>query len=251
MRYQQLVKDLSQLGIKKSDIIVVHSSFNAIRGKNNSQITPLDVIKALQCTVSEGTLMIPTLSYESVRPEEPIFNLNETPACIGIIPETMRHVPNTFRSLHPTHSVTIWGKDAEKIAQQHQYDFSPVGANSPFREVKRRQGKIVMLGAPLARNTSLHGVEEMIQPDYLFRKHGTFRYDVILPDKTITIDSLRHDFSQHTQRYDRVLDLLSPDEYQYGKVIDADCYVMEAEAVWEKALAKLKEDIYYFVDKKE
>ena len=61
---------------------------------------------------------------------------------------------------------------------------------------------------------------------------------------------LRHDFSKHAQRYDRVLDILAPEDYQCGKVLNGDCCVMNAKAVWEKALKKYKEEMYYFVDLK-
>ena len=37
--------------------------------------------------------------------------------------------------------------------------------------------------------------------------------------------------------------------FPVGKVLNADCYVLNAEAVWEKALKKYREDPLYFVEK--
>lgn len=248
MEASQIIKDLRKLGVKEKDIIVVHSSYNALKGPEEIDGGPEAVVEALKQTVSRGTLLMPALSYENVTLENRKFDVEKTPSCIGILPEIMRKSEGVFRSIHPTHSVTAWGKNAKEITRHHYKDFSPVGPNSPFREVYRRNGKIVMLGAPFARNTSLHGVEEMVLPDYLFR--GNFDYEIILPgNKRMTMDVLRHDFSGYEQRYDRVLNILSEKDYQRGEVLYGDSCVMNAKAVWEKALAKYKEDNYYFVDK--
>ncbi|MGX6978068.1 AAC(3) family N-acetyltransferase [Vagococcus elongatus] len=248
MEASRIIEDLRALGIEAEDTIIVHSSYNALQGTGTIKGGPAAVIEALKETVKNGTLLLPALSYENVSVENRIFDLENTPSCIGVLPEFMRLSEGVFRSVHPTHSVTAWGKDAEEITKHHFKDFSPVGPNSPFREVYRREGKIVMLGAPLARNTSLHGVEEMILPDYLFR--GNFDYEIRLPDnKVMTMNVLRHDFSGYEQRYDRVLDILAKEDYQCGKVLQGTCCVMNAKAVWEKALVKYQEDSHYFVDK--
>ena len=57
--------------------------------------------------------------------------------------------------------------------------------------------------------------------------------------------------SYYEQRYDRILDILDETDYQVGNVLEAKCYVLNAQAVWEKALAMLKKNPYYFVDKKD
>lgn len=246
---KKIITDLRGLGVQSDDIIMVHSSYNALRGDDKIAGGPEAVIAALKTTVADGTLLLPGLSYANVNPDNLFFDVLKTPTCVGILPETMRQSPDVLRSVHPTHSILAWGKDAVAMTQNQQKDHTPVGPNSPLREVYRRNGKIVMLGAPFARNTSLHGVEEMILPDYLFTT--TYDYEVTLANgEKITMPSLRHDFSRHTQRYDRVLDILAPEDYQVGQVLQGTSCVMNAKAVWEKALAKYKEDLYYFVDEK-
>jgi Na+(H+)/acetate symporter ActP len=51
------------------------------------------------------------------------------------------------------------------------------------------------------------------------------------------------------QKYSRILPLLMPDEVRYGKVLDADCVLMNAAAVWNRGREKLLEDPFYFVDR--
>ncbi len=245
---KQIIEDLRKLGVEKDDIIVVHSSYNGLRGDDQIEGGPEAVIEALKETVSEGTLIIPTFSYKNVDIEHREFDVKNTPVCIGILPETMRLSKDIVRSVHPTHSLAAWGKDAKAFTENHYKDHSPVGVNSPLSEVYRRGGKIVMLGAPFARNTSLHGVEEMVLPEYLFTTN--YDYNMILENgETITMNVLRHDFNGFEQRYDRVLNILDEGvDYQVGSVLNGKTCVMNAPAVWDKALEKYKEDILYFTD---
>ena len=60
---------------------------------------------------------------------------------------------------------------------------------------------------------------------------------------------LRHDFNGFEQRYDRVLNILEEGvDYKVGNVLNGRSCVMNAPAVWDKALIKYREDILYFTD---
>ena len=65
----------------------------------------------------------------------------------------------------------------------------------------------------------------------------------------ITVLLLSKYFSRHEQRYDRVLNILEEGvDYKIGQVLNGQTCVMNAPAVWDKALVKYKEDSHYFVD---
>jgi len=253
MNTLKIKTDLQNLGIKETDTIVIHSSYKSLlhdQGNKTGKIDggPEAVIEAFKDTVKNGTLMLPALSYENVTPENRVFNVLSTPSCVGILPEVMRKSSGVYRSVHPTHSIAVWGKDAKEIAAAHIKDFTPVGPNSPLHELKRRKGKIVMLGCGLEPNTSMHGIEEMTVPEYLYGEN--YDYELVLYDgRRVKTNILSHNFSGFEQRYDKIPDVLAEIDYTFGKVLNADCYVLNAEAVWEKALQKLKEDPLYFVDK--
>ncbi|MCK5372591.1 MAG: aminoglycoside N(3)-acetyltransferase, partial [Cyclobacteriaceae bacterium] len=51
------------------------------------------------------------------------------------------------------------------------------------------------------------------------------------------------------QRYDRIENILNDHELIKGKVLEADCYLMNAKALWTKAFEKLKENPLYFVER--
>jgi len=247
---KQIIEDFRKLGVTEDDTIIVHSSYKALKGDDQIDGGAEAVIAALKETVKNGTLMLPTLSWESVTNENPYFIVATSESCVGILPEIMRVSDGVVRSPHPTHSVAIWGKDAEEIAKNHLKDFTPVGPNSPFHEVRRRKGKIIMLGCPLETNTSMHGVEELIVPPYLYSQNADYTITLTNGEK-VTQAYLRHGFDDVEQRYDRILDVLDKKAYTQGKVLNAGTTVMDAAAVWEMGIKTLRENNMYFVDEAE
>ena len=193
---------------------------------------------------------MPALSYSSVTEDAPLFDVRNTPVCVGALPEFFRKQEKTVRSIHPTHSVCAQGYLAREITQDHGKDTTPVGKNSPFRKLPGYGGKILMLGCGLRPDTSMHGVEELSVPPYLFLDHKV-RYTIIdETGKRSEAEHFRHGFDAYgaEQRYDRAADVLSGAELSRGKILRADCFLIDAKPLWEKAHAKLLEDPFYFVD---
>ena len=243
---KQMIDDLKKLGVRSDDTLLVHSSFKSL-GWSREEGTPDDALLALMSAVSEGTLMLPTLSYETVGAANPFFSVADTPACVGILPETFRKKEGVFRSGCATHSGAVWGKDAKEIADAHLLDETPVGGHSPFAAVRDRGGKILMLGCGLEPCTSMHGVEELSRPDYLFGDPVV--YTLTLADgSTRKHTLLRHDFANTVQRYDRIEQYLSGDELRCQKVCGATAYLIDAKALWEKTDAVMRKDPHAFVD---
>jgi aminoglycoside 3-N-acetyltransferase len=105
-----------------------------------------------------------------------------------------------------------------------------------------------MLGCGLRPNTSLHGVEELSEPPYLFG--GTLTYRLIGADGAATQAAYRvHGFQGWTQRYDRVVDVLSEPALRRGQVLAAHAHLIEAAALWSAADAALRRDPFFFVDR--
>ena len=244
---QSLINDLVNLGIQTGDNLLVHASFKSL-GKVDGG--PETVISSLMESIGEnGTLLMPALSYESVTENQPVFNVNETPSCVGTLPEYFRKRPGTLRSLHPTHSISAYGKKAEFFINNHEQDTTPVGPKSPLSKIKDEHGKILFIGCGLKPNTSMHGIEEFVIPEYLFNGDVTFTVEDS-DGKIKQYLHTTHGFKGWEQRYDRIENILSDHELKKGKVLEAECYLMDAKALWEKAFEKLKENPLYFIDKK-
>ena len=243
---EKLINDLHKLGVERGDNLLVHASFKSM---GNIDGGPETVISSLMESIGEnGTLLMPALSYESVTENQPVFNVNETPSCVGALPEYFRKRPGTLRSLHPTHSISAFGKKAEFFMLNHEQDSTPVGLNSPLSKLKDEHGKILFIGCGLMPNTSMHGIEEFVIPEYLY--NGDVAFTIEDTDgKTKQYNHTTHGFKGWEQRYDRIENILNDHELIKGKVLEADCYLMNAKALWTKAFEKLKEDPLYFVER--
>ena len=244
MLKQRMISDLRSLGVREGDSLLVHTAFSKL-GKN---VDPREVIEALaEALGKNGTLILPSLSWANVTKDNPVFNVRETPVCIGFLPEYFRRFPGVVRSVHPTHSCCALGGRAEYFTGTHALDETPVGPNSPFRKLKEADGKILFLGCSTTPNTSVHGIEELVTPDYLYGDDIVYT----ITDnggKTYTKKYHTHGFARTEQRYERAEQLLSPDEISRGKVLEADCTLMRARPLWEKVARKLGEDPHFMVD---
>jgi aminoglycoside 3-N-acetyltransferase len=240
------VRDILALGVRAGGVLLVHSSLRALGARAGS---PEAVIAGLREALGpSGTLLMPALSYKTVTAAQPVFDVRATPSCVGIIPETFRQTPGVRRSLHPTHSVCAAGPLAAELLGAHLSDSTPCGPCSPFHVLPEVHGQVLMLGCGLEPNTSMHGVEELVVPPYLFGEE--VRYTLVRQDGTSMVKRYTtHGFHGWQQRYDRVRDLLSAPDLRVGKVLDAQCYLLESVALWEHALDTLRRDPLAFVER--
>ena len=149
----------------------------------------------------------------------------------------------------PTHSVTALGANAAEMVAGQENDDTPVGENSPFRKLRDKDGQILMLGCGLHPNTSMHGVEELVNPPYLFKKEHVIYTCKNWDGNTKKIAVRRHNFSGNTQqRYDRLKYVLPESVLKKGMVLKAECYLIEAKPMWDIAERILQEDPLFFVD---
>ncbi len=242
---KQIASDLRQLGVQEGGTLLVHSSLNSMgRVPLGAETVIQGLLKALG---PQGTLLMPALSYEHVTPKSPYFDVRYTPSNIGVIPETFRTRPGTCRSIHPTHSVCGVGPRAGDLLKSHEQDTTPCGPHSPFRRLRDIRGQILMLGCGLRPNTSMHAIEELVEPPYLFG--DPMSYVLVTADGKSTEKTYStHGFRGWTQRYDRVSQILGPPALQEAKVLEAHSHLIEAEALWTAVEEALRLDPLYFVD---
>lgn len=244
---KQFILDLLKLGVRPGTVLLVHSSFRSLGPVPRGLETVIDGL--LDALGSNGTLLMPALSYEAVGAHNPVFDVRSTPSCVGALPEYFRTRPHTLRSIHPTHSVCGVGRMARDLLDDHFRDTTPVGPNSPFSRLRELGGQILYIGCGLRPSTFMHGVEEHVVPPYLYGEDVT--YKIILGDGSETSMCVRsHNFKGWIQRYDRL-----EGEMHYGlhkgKVLQADCYLLEAAEAWFAALSKMRQEPLYFIDKAE
>ena len=246
--YLSICSDLSDLGLKKGDIVLIHSSFKSL-GYVHGGIESL--INAILAVIGDsGTLIAPTLTYRDVSVDHPVFDYINTPSCVGAVSEYVRLHPDSKRSIHPTHSCSVIGAKRDYFAAGHEIDRTPIGQNSPFFKLKEHGGKILMLGCGLGPNTSCHGIEEAAGASYVLPKTPS-AYTIILPDRTYTIDFYRHHITQNgfSQHYERAESFFDDNFVSVGAVHGAKSFLIGASELWKRGIEKLKEDECFFVEK--
>lgn len=240
---KQLQNDIEALGLRSGDCVLIHSAFSSLK----RAVAPADFINAVRDVIGNGTLLFPTLSWANVTAKAPIFDVNKTPCCTGFLPEFFRtSYEGAVRSVHPTHSCAAVGKNAAWFICDHEKDVTPVGEHSPFRKLREAKGKILFLGCDTEPNTSMHGVEELIAPPYLYG--DKLEYTLTNNDgKTYNKIYTPHGFANTHQHYERLEPLMPAGSISKGTILTAECVLMNAADVWNTALEYMKKDPLYFV----
>ena len=160
-----LERTLRALSLQAGDTVLVHSAYESFTGFTGA---PSDIIKLLQRIVGpEGTLMVPTMAFSGTALDYAraggVLNIRRTPSRMGLLSELIRRMPEVHRSLHPTHPIAIWGRDAEAIAAAHLSVHTPCGVGSPFDALYRAHGKQLYLGCGIEVSTFFHYIEERLE----------------------------------------------------------------------------------------
>lgn len=161
----ELRSALLQVGLKRGDAVIVHSSSKGFAGFRG---TLQDVIRILEDVVGhEGTLMMPTLSMTGGAIEfaqsGKVFDPRTTPSQVGILTEIFRRSQGVQRSHHPTHSVAAWGSNGDWWLSDHAQADTPCGKGSPFFRLLERRGKVLLAGTGISALTFYHCAEELLE----------------------------------------------------------------------------------------
>jgi len=243
---RRIAAEMLENGLRRSGVALVHSSLSSLGHVSGGAETVVGGL--LEALGDAGTLLLPALSYEHVNPRQPRFDARRTPSNIGAIAEHFRTRMGSRRSLHPTHSVCGVGPGVEELLGEHHLDETPCGPHSPFRRLREAGGQVVFLGCGMRPNTSMHGVEELVEPPYLFGERVHF--ELVDENGEMTpMDCRCHSFSGWEQRYERIGGLLGGDGLQVGRVMQATVHILEAELMWARGEEALKKDPLFFVER--
>lgn len=243
---ESIWQDLKTIGILPSDTVLIHSSLKAVgemEGRGEGLLQAL-----IDYFVPGGGLLIfPAHSWATVTKERPVFLAEKEPACVGTLPNLALRHPDAVRSLHPTHSVVAFGKDAAAYVAGEERCNTPCPPMGCWCRLIYRKAKILLLGSPAAANTFLHAVEEMCHVPERLDPVG-FPCVVIAPDGT-QYPRIQHPHINHISVY---YDLLMPWLMENGaaftgKVGDALTYVQDAAEVFRLTAQRLSEDPDLFI----
>ena len=167
LRYDgsKLKARLRSAGVSESDTLLVHSNFKPDSGFRG---TPLELANALAELVgSKGNLLMVSLPFRGAAYDYlalgKTFNVRKTMSMMGLVTEMFRRREGTLRSLHPTHPVLAYGKDAPWLVADHERCLYPCGPGSPFEKLHQRRGKLLFFDVSFQSITFFHYVEDLLK----------------------------------------------------------------------------------------
>jgi aminoglycoside 3-N-acetyltransferase len=170
-----LLPILEDFGVPRDGVLIVHSAFAQLSRKG---FRAEAIIEALLDHLVDGNLFMPTMTWRTVTPAQPVWDEILTASHTGALSEVFRTRYASARSIHPTHSVAGRGPAARTLLARHHIDDTPVSGNSPYGLMRDYQTFILLLGVGLERCTAIHLAEETIAPDlYLRPKDQTEVYE--------------------------------------------------------------------------
>lgn len=156
---QQLQDQLESMGLKGDETILIHSSMKSIGEVDGGADTVLD---AWMEYFKDGLLLLPTHTWKTVNADNPVYNPQTTPSCVGLLTNMFMKRDGVIRSLHPTHSMAGYGKSAAEYLAGEEYNNTPCTPGGCYDRLKDAGGKVLLVGVGHERNTYIHSVEEVL-----------------------------------------------------------------------------------------
>ncbi|MGN0432355.1 MAG: AAC(3) family N-acetyltransferase [Lachnospiraceae bacterium] len=156
---QDVFKMLEGFGIRQDDKVTMHTSLKAIGEIEGGADGLIDAFCEYLC---DGLFIVPTHTWANVNKENPHFDVKATIPCIGTLPTVAAFRPDAKRSLHPTHSLAVFGKEAEAYIEGEEKWNTPAPVGGALSRLYEENGKILLAGVGHEKNTYLHAVDERL-----------------------------------------------------------------------------------------
>jgi aminoglycoside N3'-acetyltransferase len=163
----ELTEQLRGLGVAPGGVLLVHTSFRAIRPVEGG---PRGLIGALRDALGpNGTLVMPSWTADS----DAAFDPTTTPAAadLGVVADAFWREPGVRRSNHPC-AFAASGPQAAAVTRD-PLPLPPHIPASPVGRVHDLDGQVLLLGVGHDANTSLHLAELLAGAPYRVPNHCT------------------------------------------------------------------------------
>ncbi|MCM1064205.1 MAG: AAC(3) family N-acetyltransferase [Eubacterium sp.] len=236
MRYtkEDLKRQLQKAGLWHTDTILIHSSMKAIGQVEGGADTVLD---AWMEYFERGLLLLPAHTWAQMSEEHAVYDPASEKSCVGLLTELFRRRPGVVRSLHPTHSVAAYGKDAAVYVAGEENCNTPCTPGGCYDRLRGVKGKILLVGVGHERNTFIHSVEEALNVPNRLTDHPVL-LQVVMPDGSRKPVYMRKHYNAMQPHISEDFVKLEQAFYDTGaarkvRFGDADCILCDAESVFE------------------
>lgn len=150
---------LKSAGIKPTDTVLIHTSMRSLGEVEGGCDGLIDAFKSY---LADGLFIVPTHTWATVGPKNPVYDPKKSLPCIGALSTVAAFRPDGVRSLHPTHSVTAFGKRAAEFVKGEECATSPCTDGGVWSRLYDEDAKILLIGVGLDRNTHIHAIDEIL-----------------------------------------------------------------------------------------
>jgi len=244
--YSDFVNALRQAGIKEGDVVFVHSDISAfgkllLFDRKLLLQTLTDSIK--EVVGEDGTIIMPTFTYSFDKNEA--YDTENTKSTVGNLTEFFRKQEGVNRTMHPNHSVAVWGRHKKELMEISKDTF---GQGSVFEKFHKLGGKLVFFGTSFHEAcTFIHYIEQMYEVPYRYMKSYKGR---IIKDGREYED----EFSFYYKYSFFYTDMLSLEKHlkenellKEVKAGEGSISVIESDSLLKEGLKLLDKDIYFFL----
>lgn len=249
---EDLQEMLARMGIRPSDTLVIHSSMKAIGQAEGGADTVLD---AWMEYMSRGLLILPTHTWRQMGKEHRIFDPAEEPSCVGLLTEMFRKRPGVLRSLHPTHSVAVYGRGSREYIEGEELCNTPCTKGGCWSRMDREHTKILLVGVGHERNTFIHAVEEALEvPERLTPEPELFY--IKMADGSLMERPMYRHYNPKTDHISEAYPKLEQAFYDTGAAVrgqfgDAACILCDAGKTAETVRRVLSHEINCLIDREQ
>ncbi|MGM9971239.1 MAG: AAC(3) family N-acetyltransferase [Anaeroplasmataceae bacterium] len=249
-RYNDLIKDIKNMGLFGNETLMIHSSFSSIK---NIEGGALSVLKAFKECFKDGLLLLPTHTWGSVTKDNDVMNKSECNSNVGYMTNVAIKDKDFIRSNHPTHSVVAYGKKALEYIKDDDYATSPAYVNGSFGKLKNN-GYILFIGCPLSKNTFIHSIEEEMNVPNRFTSH-IYTFYTNDNGNMMKFNMPRHynEKCPHiSDNYEKLLPImLKLNIAKKIKLLDSISYLVDAKKCHDLVINILSNDIHAFDDNRD
>jgi aminoglycoside N3'-acetyltransferase len=163
----ELVDQLRALGVERGSILLVHTSFRAVRPVEGG---PMGLIEALRTALGpDGTLVMPSWTGDDSEPFDPATT--RASEDLGVVADTFWRMPGVRRANH-AFACAAAGPAAERILAD-PLPLPPHIPESPVGRVHELDGQVLLLGVNHDGDTTIHLAELLAGVPYRAPHHIT------------------------------------------------------------------------------
>lgn len=231
-----VVDQLWALGVRKGDVLMVHTSFRAVRPVEGG---PAGLIEALMRALGPtGTLVMPSWPEHGDRPFDPATT--EVARDLGVVARLFWRLPGVARTTHVQAFAAI-GPQAHRILAD-PLPLPPHRPESPVGRVHELGGQVLLLGVNHDADTTIHLAEVYAGVPYGRPK----RCASVVDGRFTLISYLENDHC--CERFRRVDDWLREAGTQSeGPVGHAEARLAKAESIVSAVVSRLRRDPLFFL----